>query len=471
MSTTSGASNPETQALLTKDAREKSRGCLCGESFCCWNEACCFEEASSKPREAFWDNFRGLAQLCVLFLHLGHWMYLTPSKVFVDSIPGRLYFGLGSVVFLIAMPSFCFISGYFSEPQPQKRQFVNQLRYSVTWFIQHSLQFLLMWQSLQQSSQSTWEAQHPLLNETNAHLESEGKAPLQPPSNVPFPFWKALGLDWYLWCVVIWRFVLPELSMLERPLLASFCISFLMMWTDAHDNVYSFSPFGFLPFFVAGFQFRGLSQTWKDDLESYHGRLSVKCSFGIALVVIASLCAYSLRLRDYVLSGIFCCYGGSPIDAHKFQGLSHHLREFDMDAMMEAMEGKPTPVIPRSTFCQSPKGLVTVVFTYVASLTLLGLLMFSITSRKIPILTKMGVNSLYIYFGHQWFAMMPTIAVCFALHYNKIAFNPWFTIVFLLALIVGFGACLSQQWLRCFCKPFVEPDVESCCLRKAKEEQ
>mmetsp|Transcript_58160 Transcript_58160/g.92448 ORF Transcript_58160/g.92448 Transcript_58160/m.92448 type:complete len:317 (-) Transcript_58160:15-965(-) len=315
MSTSHDRRNPETEALLSKDSKDGSRSCFSlNEGFCCWKGSCCYEEEPSKVRDVFWDNWRGLAQMCVLFLHLGNWHLLTPPLVFVDSIPGRIYMGLFVVVGLICMPSFCFISGYFSEAQPQKRHVVNQVRYAFAWTINHSFAFLLAWYGLQKQHEDTWEAEHPLLNETNAYLESEGEPKLQPPGYVPVPFFGAVSVDWYLWCIIIWRCVLPMLTMLERPLFISFCISFTIMWTDAFHNVYSHSPFGFLPFFVAGFQFKELARDRQEMLLSYRGSRMVKCFFGGAVLAIVSFTFYSYKLRDYAASGVLCFYGRSVLE-------------------------------------------------------------------------------------------------------------------------------------------------------------
>mmetsp|Transcript_32008 Transcript_32008/g.49853 ORF Transcript_32008/g.49853 Transcript_32008/m.49853 type:complete len:159 (+) Transcript_32008:613-1089(+) len=144
----------------------------------------------------------------------------------------------------------------------------------------------------------------------------------------------------------------------------------------------------------------------------------------------------------------------------------------DIDEVMRAYQEPEyrTPFPPTSNFCQSPSGFLTVASTYSACFAMITLLVFVIPAEKVPLLTKVGVNSLYVYFGHMYFAVMPLMISCWVLYSKKIVLHPWLTLMFLLATLFGCATLLSQQWLRCFCSPFVEPDVETCCLRRDKDE-
>lgn len=452
----------EEDALLPKDSKEHSRICFAGQLLC-WNEGCCKEEEISNARDAFWDNWRGLSQLFVLSLHINPQVFLTPSNVFLDSFPGRAYYGLINCVFLLCMPSFCFITGYFSTAQPKQKQIVNQVRFGLAWFIQHSFQVAMSVYSTQVQRENSWKDGHPFLNETNAQLESEGKPTLQPPGYIPVQFFSITGVDWYLWCVVIWRCVLPMLALLQHSLPISFCIAFMMMWTDASNTVYSHAPFGFLPFFVGGF----LLKTRSGELEAWRNNIAVKaCFWGLCFTIVAAT-VYKVELRDHVWSGVACLYGG---------GVLHSIRHNDIEYMRgyemtnETLNDPHPTLPPESTFCQTPIGLLHVALTYIWAFAMIISVMSVIPTEKKPVLTKAGVNSIYIYFGHMFFGMVPVMAVAFAFWHFKIVLNSWITVAFMLSSIVVVLACLSQQWLRCFCKPFVEPDVETCCLARNKDE-
>lgn len=455
----------EVDALLANDKKESTRACF---GSCCWKEGCCTEDELAGKRDVFWDNWKGLAITGVLFIHLNVQAVLSPSKVFYESLIGRAYVGLGGFVMLATMPTFCFISGYFSTAQPQERQVIHQVRHSLAWFLMRFLQFSLTWYSHQQAVENTWRAQNPLLNETNARLGSEGKPTLAPPSYVPIPFFATVGVDWYLWCVIIWRCALPLLAMIHRPLLISFCIAFVSNFSEASYSEYSHAPCGFLPFFVGGFLFKQCSQTQLSDFRAWCDSSVVKLAFWAVPAIISAATVYSLQVRDHIVSGVACLYGGMVSRNFFANQLVEQLRQVDAAENMrqEAITPAVPTLPPASTFCQSPIGVLDVGMTYIGAFSVIFLAMSVVPREAVPILTKAGVNSIFIYFGHMWFAMLPAVVGAYTLLYFGFVFPPWLTVVAIPAMILFFVACLAQQWLRAFCKPFVEPDVETCCIRR-----
>merc|ERR1719215_387848 len=102
------------------------------------------------------------------------------------------------------MPGFCFVSGFYSKCELSKMQRVNLVRYSATFVITHGLFFALAAPMNIASYQQQWQDHHPNLNHTNALLQAQGKPLLSPPGALPLPWFRVTGLDWYLFCVIIW---------------------------------------------------------------------------------------------------------------------------------------------------------------------------------------------------------------------------------------------------------------------------
>merc|ERR1740139_268450 len=89
-----------------------------------------------------------------------------------------------------------------------------------------------------------------------ALLESKTLESFQPQDNAassqkPFKVWGALGVQWFLLCLVAWRFILPVWMMLRYPLLSAVVCGCLVQFTDAFNTNFH-SGITFFPFFVAG---------------------------------------------------------------------------------------------------------------------------------------------------------------------------------------------------------------------------
>eukprot|EP00928_Gymnodinium_smaydae_P033720 TRINITY_DN24081_c0_g1_i3.p1 TRINITY_DN24081_c0_g1~~TRINITY_DN24081_c0_g1_i3.p1 ORF type:complete len:526 (-),score=53.71 TRINITY_DN24081_c0_g1_i3:32-1438(-) len=440
----------------------------------CWSEPCFEqeEEESCDNREAFWDNFRGAAQFCVLAMHLmvlGMFLSTDPPGVlwgYMRTVPARILLGFIHFIMIFTMPSFCFITGYFSTATPGLKQSINQLRYSLTWFIQHAVFFALAGYQQHQGYRQRWFSEHPDINRTNAALEAQGKPPLEPPGFLPMPFFAFAGVDWYLWCVVIWRCVLPLLALTERPLLLSFVIGFLAIWTDAFTSVYSNAPCAFLPFFVSGFLFKNFVHEQPDQFLALRQSISAKCGFTAALLtmVVATIVDFA-KVYAYVLNPLFCLYGGEL--AYEKLMTEAELNALYRSNMTERMMGG-NQAAPVDLTCQTSTGLFQTIMFYVMSFSLIFMALSVIPSRPLPVLTKAGVNSIYIYFGHIWFGQVPLMGFSVSLMLAGVSLPAWFSTMFVFVLVIAIFSCLAQQWLRCICKPCVEPNVEECCLRRVK---
>merc|ERR1711963_23061 len=94
-------------------------------------------------------------------------------------------------------------------------------------------------------------------------------------------------------------------------------------------------------------------------------------------------------------------------------------------------------------------------------------LMTVIPIEKKLILTRTGVNSIYIYFGQLWAGMVvvPPLFIWAASERKSILVSPE------VGVAMGFAASflvwwiLSQPFYVCLCSPCIEPDVENGCMR------
>merc|ERR1712032_298422 len=119
---------------------------------------------------------------------------------------------------------------------------------------------------------------------------------------------------------------------------------------------------------------------------------------------------------------------------------------------------------PESLYCQSPLGVLNVLGFYVVSSLMIIGFMSSIPEREVWLLTKAGVNSLYIYLIHIWFVIIPGMMIC-----EKILLQhgPAPAAMSLISwLFVSFLAwsCMAGEWVKYCCFYCVEPPYERCLL-------
>jgi len=381
------------------------------------------------------------------------------------SLAARLLTGFLGFTYVAAMPGFCFITGFFSTASPGQRHIANQVRFSLAWFIQHSFSVMMCVVGHYAAARNTWLAEHPDLNRTNAALRAQGKPPLESLEYVVMPFFQITGPDWYLWCVIIWRCVLPLLAMLHRPLLISFILAFVMIWTDAFSTTYGMAPFAFLPFFVAGFLFKNFVKTQPEQLQALRDSVAAKLGFAVSMLVMVGGSAWRVDVLFYPIRGISCMYGGSLAQTVE-DVLKEYVLWFEVN-LAEAQAVPPT-LPPHSSFCQSGVGLVNTLVFYIAAFFVIMCFVSIVPGNKISVLTKAGVNSIYIYFTHIWFGLVPLLGVAMAIEVSGNSLNPWLTLTIMVLAVIGCMACLSHQWVLCFCGPCIEPDVELCCQARSK---
>jgi len=376
------------------------------------------ETGSGGTHNPMWDNYRGILQLFVVLVHTWFFPMLTSgptSAAFWDSVPGRAYMGLINIAMPVMMPGFCFISGYFSTSTPGRRQLVVQVRLCAAWLINHALA-------------------------AGVQIAMQG-------GGVPLPFFAVDSVDWYLWCLVIWRFVLPPLALLRRPVATSLALAVLMLWTDTFNNMYSFAPWAFAPFFFGGHaaKVRGL------DLGAR--KRSWQLGAGAMLLALFASSFVTDRAFMLLLRGYSCLYGG---DASFTPGMaiwrSLTLENFSI-LTAHGPDGS----------CQTPLGLAHVIAYYAISFAVVLACTSLVPAAPVPLLTTAGRNSLYIYLTQAFFLITPLFSGMAGLAGRDASLGPWaacgMTLAGSVAYWVIFGRPCAKRLFGLCC----EPPVELCC--------
>eukprot|EP00928_Gymnodinium_smaydae_P082110 TRINITY_DN65522_c0_g1_i1.p1 TRINITY_DN65522_c0_g1~~TRINITY_DN65522_c0_g1_i1.p1 ORF type:complete len:449 (+),score=27.93 TRINITY_DN65522_c0_g1_i1:77-1423(+) len=417
----------------------------------------CCEDAPYKSRDSFWDNYKGLGQLMVVTVHLGALgFFLAGPKVtdWLDSIPGRFMMILTTYFCSFMMPSFCFITGFLSTSSPNARQLNNQVRYATTFFIQHALIVVLGTADYTSGEQKLWNLEHPDVNATNVELVAAHKDAIHKPGYVPLPYYQTLSPDWYLWCVVLWRCLLPSMSRLSTPLTVSLVLALSAIWTDAFISTYSLTPFTFLPFFICGY----LAKDKEAELNSWRNGAAAKALLLCSTAIVFVSQSY-LWPRTVLMDGMDCVYGGQ-IGYSAGHGANYYYEMKNTSTMANSS----SDFFTTNTFCQSAAGLGCTTLFYVMAFCLVFSFMAVVPAKDIQVLTKCGRNSIYIYLTQMWFALMPVLIIGGSLALKGISVGPWLAFVITVLVVFFFWWALAQPCVKCICGPCVEPNVERCGL-------
>lgn len=165
----------------------------------------------TKPnREYLYDNIRGILILLVVLGHALEYFRL-------DNIVGEFFYVF---IYLFHMPVFIFISGYFSKNLAKGRS----------------------------TAVETFLVPYLLLNMVlSLIMLAIGKIDV---FTILSPGWTL----WYLYCMFIWRLLLPDLVKVRRILLLSFVIGiFSGFLTEFGTYMALARTLGFLPYFLAGY--------------------------------------------------------------------------------------------------------------------------------------------------------------------------------------------------------------------------
>lgn len=209
----------------------------------------------SKPRINRYDNLKGLAIILVVF---GHFEF------------GKVLDPYGSAIFLIDLPLFFFVAGYFSKidsEQPIK----SFKRLIVPYFI-----FCLLIELFR--------------------LAYTGSM------NWNMIFIQSSMAMWFLISLFIMKMILPILDRLRYPIITTLLFALLFGLYDLHPNILALSrTFAYLPIFLLGFYFN----RYRDHLKAQYPRIlnfynkNFKILF-ILLILVTAVAVFKISGRIYI---------------------------------------------------------------------------------------------------------------------------------------------------------------------------
>lgn len=167
--------------------------------------------ATTKPsRDYSFDNIRAVLIFLVIFGHAIEYFRL------VDPVAEFIYV----FIYLFHMPVFIFISGYFSKNLPRGRE--TAVRNFLLPYLLLNVVLTLIMLALGKIDEFA------ILN----------------------PGWTL----WYLYCMFIWRLLLPDLVRIRHVLIVSFLVAILSGFLTEFGTYMALArTLGFLPFFLAGY--------------------------------------------------------------------------------------------------------------------------------------------------------------------------------------------------------------------------
>jgi len=334
--------------------------------------------------------------------------------------------GVMLILVFVVMPGFSFASGHLSSSELNRRQLVNLMRMWVVFFIQQGMFAALM--AVAKTGQSI--------------------------QFMPFSFWGLTGVTWFLFCLVVWRTLLPLLALLRWPVMSTLLLSLVAQLTDQGGNVYAQTLFCFLPFFMAGYQCKPESlERWRRPAVQV-----VFCSVlvlsGVASTILPRLPGVTdvfKSIEGPVFNAYGCLYGG--------------------DVAGELHSGG------RLYECASWFGPVGSLAFFLSAIPLIYGFLACVPRQKIWGLTRAGMMSIYIYLFHIYFLIAASIILAQILHVKPGAAEHGVGLVHgpigimgCIVLAISIWAFLACGWARFVCCWCVEPRVERCLVQDEKTE-
>jgi len=377
--------------------------------------------SSSLDRDSFLDNYKGLAILFILCIHGEIVLFILVGPQLLDSLAGRIYVSFVSLLYLVAMPAFCFISGLLSPKSLQRKHVVRCIRYFGAYLFWHTLTVLAM-----------------------AGAPSPGN------SAFTIKFWSADGVEWYLASLIIWRLLfLPVFSLLRWPITVSIVVAVFMMMTDTMLCSQASCTFGFFPFFMAGASFRGRLRDIRLETPGWaQGLILGGLTASVVLMVTLG--------REWIVFPrrlLGCIYGGET-----GAGIA------EPDSIRAAMNATHPYVPPPATdFCATVPGVVEMAAFYPAVFALLAIFGALVSERRVMFVTRAGSNSLYIYLTH-YTVLAPAVMLAAGAATEGWSSPAVPSTLATLCVVLCTWVLLSGEWIKCVCGPCVEPPVERCLL-------
>lgn len=227
------------------------------------------EAFTKKPRDPWFDNSRWLAGTLVVVIHT--------IEGYLDVSPAAGWLYVAS--WAIRVPLFAILVGYFSASIPLGTRDVRKLiRTVVLPLVFVSLLHIL----------------------PTAILDGDVDSPAEPQYTL-----------WFLYGVIIWRVILPYLSVLRWPVLVGFLLAIGAGFTEAFGDEFALSRvMGFLPFFMVGW-WLSTNDGWLRARSSRSTAIAIAVVLGVvALATVLN----GVGLLDRQVVGMMTTYN-SPTDA------------------------------------------------------------------------------------------------------------------------------------------------------------
>lgn len=325
----------------------------------------------------FWNNAKGLLSFVVMG---SHFVLLSEGMVCSGRVSGgfvgRLISPVVNVSTLVSMPGFCFITGKFSSVKPGREAARSQVSIFACWIFTH-----LIWMPLNHDS------------------TQDGYFP-----NSARHFFGFFNYDWYLLVLLVWRTMLPILAEIEPSVLAvgSMALAIASLFLDWSEVANEQLVFSFLPFFLAGFHCKkidGCLHQWRQR----------RWPFWVGMMGIVLISGISFIYKPFTenLTRVFVCqYGGRPRDT--LFGCTTDLRH--------------------AVDCRAPHKVVQILGLYAMSSVGFALFLAMVPDRRVPLVTKAGENSLYMYMLHYYVVhLFATLTINFDPNIRTaLAISVWF---------------------------------------------
>lgn len=267
-----------------------------------------------KKRYLFWDNYKGVLIFLVVFGHFIYTFSLKNPTTFANDI---FYF-----IYMFHMPAFIFCSGYLSKSERSRGKEA---------LIQLFLYYFLFNTGMMLFSKFDREAEILFLSPYNSY--------------------------WYLLSLIVWRFVIGDLSKIKGIIPISFMITLLIGYNSEFTNFLSIRrTLAFFIFFLLGYLM---------DREKFENFIDNR------------------NFKTYILGIIMCII--------TIFGIFVFLNYVDIDLSMVLMSNY-----------NNPNEIFIRIFIIIISLVMIILMMLVLPNKKISFFTSIGKNSLLIYLTHRF---------------------------------------------------------------------
>ena len=270
-----------------------------------------------KQRSTFWDNYKGILILLVVF---GHFIYS-----YALNLPASLAADVYSFVYCFHMPAFIFCSGYFSRSERSRGK--------------ESLTQLLLYYLVFNTAMLVFANQY---------------------RNISASFVEPYYSYWYLLSLIVWRLSIRHLEKVKGLVVLSLLVTLLMGFYEDFTTALSIRrTIGFFPFFAAGYLVN------QEKLENFlRNRKPVRMALCLIPVAIVAATGFWAVCHFHVTSGatLMGRYTGSSTMVHRILMLG------------------------------------------ISAAAIVSMLLV-VPSRKIPLLSQIGKNSLLIYLAHRFVTM------------------------------------------------------------------